>query len=98
MITAFYDRLSRIQERGREGEACFDGVDLAERDRRELNELGFGNLRLNDYIDIEMINGTGADKLESTLWNVAENSLPFEIQNGDPLGISHEINKHVQEM
>lgn len=49
-VTApFYTRLDRLVERGREGEAKFTPTDLAERDERELHDLGFGALL--DYED-----------------------------------------------
>jgi len=87
----FYKRLSRLQDRGREGEAQFDAVDLAERDKRERNELGFGDLIEYSCPDMNIKNGTGADQLAISLSSVVENNLPFEIQNGKPLGLDGEL-------
>lgn len=89
--TEFYKRLSRLQKRGREGEDRFDAVDLAERDKRERKELGFGELQDSVYIDMNIKNGTGPDQLAISLSSVVENNLPFEIMNGKPLGLDDEL-------
>jgi dephospho-CoA kinase len=89
--TNFYARLSRIADRGREGEESFQAVDLAERDTRELLDLGFKELREGDYIDLEVKNGTGPDKLAIRLSSVVENNLSYDIENGEPLGTTYKL-------
>jgi dephospho-CoA kinase len=89
----FYKRLDRLTERGREGEETFTAVDLAERDEHERNNLGFGELQDTVYIDMNIKNETGPDKLAISLSSVVENNLPFEIQNGKPLGLDSELEK-----
>lgn len=84
----FYTRLSRLQKRGREGEAAFTAIDLAERDEREREELGFGELCEYSCPDMTVKNGTGPDKLSIRLSEVVENNLPFDIANGKPLGLN----------
>lgn len=87
----FYHRLSRLQNRGREDEASFDGVDLAERDQKELDHLGFSVLKDGDYIDLKLKNGTGPDKLPIGLSSVVEHNLPYDIEDGRPLGLDDEL-------
>lgn len=87
----FYTRLSRLQKRGREGEASFTAIDLAERDEREREELGFGELCEYGCPDLTIKNGTGAEKLTISLSEVVENNLPFEIADGRPLGLDDEL-------
>jgi dephospho-CoA kinase len=94
----FYKRLSRLQKRGREGEAKFTAVDLAERDERERRDLGFGELQDTVYIDMNIKNGTGADQLAISLSSIVESNLPFEIQNGKPLGLDDKLEKVRKEL
>ena len=94
----FYTRLSRLQERGREGEADFTAVDLAERDEREREELGFGDLCEQDCPDQTIKNGTGADQLAITLSRVVTDNLPFEIADAKPLGLNDELESKRRQM
>jgi dephospho-CoA kinase len=87
----FADRLERLQDRGREGEAEFTVNDLHERDDREYVELGFGELARGDYIDIEFRNDEDDELLTLILSDIVENNLPFEIQNGTPLGLDEDM-------
>lgn len=86
----FYHRLSRLQERGREGEEAFNAVDLAERDIHEKEELGFAKTKEKGYIDISTRNGTGLDNIEYRLLSIVENNLPHSIENYEPLGTTEE--------
>lgn len=45
----FYTRLTRLQDRGREGEAEFSATDLLSRDAREYEELGYRELLDFEY-------------------------------------------------
>lgn len=49
-------RLERIQERGREDEAEFTDLDLLERDRRELNDLGTATILNSNETDVVVSN------------------------------------------
>lgn len=86
----FYTRLQRLQKRGREGEAKFTATDLAERDEREMYELGFDALK-NDNQIIVFKNGKEKDQFAIRLSEMVETMLPFEIQNGKPLGLDDEL-------
>lgn len=87
----FYERLSRIQERDREGEGDFSAIDLADRDENERYNLGFGDLEDSGHIDLSVKNGTGPDALAISLSRVVENNLPYDIENGKPLGLDDEL-------
>jgi len=86
----FEERLRRLQDRGREGEAFFDRVDLAERDMNELDNLGYAALQEGGYKDLTLQNGKHAN-LSINLSNLVENNLPLEIKNGKPLGLSDDL-------
>jgi dephospho-CoA kinase len=86
----FEERLRRLQDRGREGEAAFDRVDLAERDMNELDNLGYAALKEGDFKDLTITNGEH-NNLTINLSNLVENNLPFEIQNGKPLGLDGDL-------
>lgn len=94
----FYTRLSRLQERGREGEADFTAVDLAERDEREREELGFGDLCEQGCPDQTIKNGTGSDQLAIALSLVVTDNLPFEIAEAKPLGLNDELESKRRQM
>lgn len=82
----FYERLHRVQERGRDGEENFNPVQLAERDMNEIDNLGFRELVDGDYIDITVKNGTGEQMLEINLTNIIMNNLPFQPVSYKPFG------------
>jgi dephospho-CoA kinase len=86
----FEERLRRLQDRGREGEADFDRVGLAERDMNELENLGYAALQEGGYKDLTIQNGEHND-LSINLSNLVENNLPFEIQDGKPLGLDGDL-------
>jgi dephospho-CoA kinase len=85
----FYTRLERITERGREGEEHFTAADLGRRDDHERQELGFGPLKRDERIDLELYNGEGGLELE--LSELVENKLPYDIENGQPLGLDEDL-------
>lgn len=87
---SFEERLRRLRDRGREGEVEFDRVDLAERDMNELDNLGYAALKEGGYKDLTLQNGENAN-LSINLSNLVENNLPFDIQNGKPLGLDDEL-------
>jgi len=89
--TPFYERLDRLHERGREGEDGFTAIDLAERDDREMYELGLYFTREKDYIDLEIVTGKRHPKLPITLSKIVENNLPHRIENGEPLGSTGKV-------
>lgn len=89
----FYHRLSRIQERDREGEAAFTAVDLAERDEREREELGFGELCEYSCPDFTVNNGKGSESLINQLSELVENHFQFEIMDGRPLGLDDNLER-----
>lgn len=89
----FYTRLDRLQTRGREGEQKFQPTDLANRDERELFELGFERTKQNGTIDIVMENNKNRDELVLNLSKLVENNLDHEIENGKPLGLNDELER-----
>lgn len=89
--TPFYERLDRLHERGREGEDGFTAIDLAERDDRELYELGLYYTRKKDYIDLEILTGKRKPKLAISLSKIVENNLPYQIEDGTPLGSTGKV-------
>lgn len=96
--TNFYDRLDRIQHRGREGEESFTAIDLAERDDRELYELGLYELRGSGNINQELRNDPEGEVFTNTLSRLVENQLPYDIENGKPLGLDEELEQIRQEV
>jgi dephospho-CoA kinase len=94
----FYTRLSRLQERGREEETDFTAVDLAERDEREREKLGFRELCEQDHPDQTIKNGTGPDQLAITLSRVVTDKLPVELADGRPLGLNDELESKRRQM
>jgi len=86
----FYTRLSRLQERGREGESDFTSVDLAERDQNELENLGYSDLLAEEVIDLQLSNGK-RDTFLTNLSDIAENNLPFEIQDRRAFGLDDKL-------
>jgi dephospho-CoA kinase len=84
--TPFYERLDRLHDRGREGEDGFTAIDLAERDDRELYELGLYYTRKKDYIDLEILTGKRKPGFAISLSKIVENNLPYRIEDGTPLG------------
>lgn len=90
-VTAgFETRLERLQDRGREGEEDFNRVDLAERDLNELENLGYSDLLDGDAVDITLSNGK-RDIFTNNLARIVENNLPFDIEDGRPLGLDDEL-------
>lgn len=89
----FYERLDRLTERGREGEESFDASDLAERDLRELDELGFRETANKGHIDLKISNGKKDQRLPITLSAIVENNLPYEVEDGRPLGLDDKLEK-----
>ena len=89
----FYERLDRLKDRGREGEEEFDAVDLAKRGKRERQELGYDALLAADRHDLTLQNGKHST-VAVNLSNIVENILPFEIQDGRPLGLDDELEKY----
>lgn len=63
----FDTRLARLQSRARDGEDDFTAADLAERDERELQDLGVMTLNDNELIDYRIENDGDVDDLKSTL-------------------------------
>jgi len=89
--TPFYERLNRISERGREGESSFGSTQLAQRDQREMYELGFNEVKKNDVIDLEIMNSNPDSPFPILLSNIVENDRPYEIEDGRPLGLDDEL-------
>ena len=98
VTTPFYERLNRLTERGREGESSFDAVDLAERDLRELDELGFRETGAQGHIDLRINNGRKDQKLPITLSAIVENNLPYEVEDGRPLGLDDKLERVRQQV
>lgn len=93
VTTPFYERLDRLTERGREGEESFDASDLAKRDLRELDELGFRETANQGHIDLKINNGKKDQKLPITLSDIVENKLPYEVKDGRPFGLDDKFEK-----
>ena len=74
----FEERLRRLQDRGREGEADFDRVDLAERDMNELKNLGYADLQEGGYKDLNMKNNEHSD-VDMAVMNLVNENLPFDV-------------------
>jgi len=90
-VTArFMTRLQRIKDRGREGEEDFNRVDLAERDINELENLGFEELTAKHTPDLFLQNDR-QDNFTINLSNLVENQLPFDIEDGWPLGLNSKL-------
>jgi len=98
VTTPFYERLNRLTNRGREGESSFDAVDLAERDLRELDELGFRETGKQGHIDLRINNGRKDQKLPITLSAIVENNLPYEVEDGRPLGLDDKLERVRQQV
>ena len=76
----FYIRLQRIKMRNREGEGKFTPVSLAERDERELYELGYAELNGMVEVDARIQNDGGPARLADSLWGLVEpESLDLEV-------------------
>lgn len=58
----FSTRYERLVDRARDGEDAFTRTDLAERDERELEQLGFDTIT-DDVIDHKILNGS--DRMEA---------------------------------
>lgn len=86
VFAPFYERLDRLQERGREGEEKFTATDLAERDENERWNLGFGNLCETDCADLSIDNDLGVDTLRRRL-GVLLSPLPFEFEDENAVGV-----------
>ncbi|AGC34317.1 adenylate kinase [Halorubrum sodomense tailed virus 2] len=63
----FYIRLRRVKMRNREGEGAFTPVSLAERDERELYDLGFAELMAAVEPDVRLDNDAGPNVLSVRL-------------------------------
>jgi dephospho-CoA kinase len=98
VTTPFYERLDRLTERGREGEESFDASDLAKRDLRELDELGFRETANQGHIDLIINNGKKDQRLPITLSAIVENNLPYEVEDGQPLGLDNKLEKIRQQV
>jgi dephospho-CoA kinase len=82
----FVDRLRKIRERGREDEGQFDRVDLAKRDQRELQELGFAKVLDYGLPDKKLTHCFSGKRLRIDLSSVAEN-VPMRVKDGRPFGL-----------
>lgn len=96
--TPFYERLDRLQDRGREGESSFESTELKQRDKREMYELGFSEVKKNNVIDLDIRNEKQSPRLPILLSQIVENNLPYEIENGQPLGLDDELEQKRQEL
>lgn len=72
----FYNRLDRLQERGREGEEKFTATDLAERDERERYDLGFAKLKENKEPEIDFYTDIRPSPV-NTIKQITLNNLPY---------------------
>lgn len=83
----FYTRLERLNQRGREGEDEFDAHDLVDRDDNEVENLGFGDLKASEYIDLTLNNSGTKTGFKQRLGMAFYNNLPYTVMNPGEVGI-----------
>lgn len=83
----FYIRLHRIKTRNREGEGTFTPVSLAERDERELYDLGFAELMAVVETDARLDNDAGPNVLSVRLREIIHDD-EFDVEIVDDSALS----------